>query len=255
VSAARIVLWGASGRMGRALQQVIDDDVQTLLAGAVAHEVVSTLVGPRHRVLETSLGLGHAARFDAVIDFTRPEVFSVALAAARDAKAAFVSGTTGLGAEHFAALDDAARVIPVLWEPNMSIGVLVLTRLVEQAVKAMGEGFDVEIVEAHHRRKVDAPSGTALRLGEAALRARPALVPVHGREGKPGERGSNELGYHAVRGGDVVGDHQVHLLGLGERLELTHRATDRTVFARGAVRAAKELVGRAPGRYRLADLV
>jgi 4-hydroxy-tetrahydrodipicolinate reductase len=241
--------------MGRALQQVIDDDVHAVLAGAVAHEVVPTVVGPRHRVPTTSLALEHGERFDAIIDFTRPEVFLTALDAARAAKAAFVSGTTGLAAEHFAALELAAREIPVLWEPNMSIGVLVLTRLVEHAVKAMGEGFDVEIVEAHHRRKVDAPSGTALRLGEAALRARPALVPVHGREGTPGERNANELGYHAVRGGDVVGDHQVHLLGLGERLELTHRATDRTVFARGAVRAAKALVGRAPGRYRLADLV
>jgi 4-hydroxy-tetrahydrodipicolinate reductase len=255
VTAARIVLWGASGRMGRALQQVLDDDVNTVLAGAVAHEVVPTVVGPRHRVPSTTRALEHGERFDAIIDFTRPDVFLGALAAARDAKAAFVSGTTGLGPEHFAALDDAAREIPVLWEPNMSVGVLVLTRLVEQAVKAMGAGFDVEIVEAHHRRKVDAPSGTALRLGEAAIRARPELAPVHGREGTPGERTPNELGYHAVRGGDVVGDHQVHLLGLGERLELTHRATDRTVFARGAVRAAKELLGRAPGRYRLADLV
>ena len=137
----------------------------------------------------------------------------------------------------------------------MSVGVLVLARLVEQAVKAMGEGFDVEIVETHHRRKVDAPSGTALRLGEAASRARPELAPVNGRSGNAGERRTGELGYHAVRGGDVVGDHTVHLLGLGERLELTHRATDRSVFARGALRAAKALLGKPAGRYRLADIV
>jgi 4-hydroxy-tetrahydrodipicolinate reductase len=252
---ASIVLWGASGRMGRALQQVVDEDASCTLLGAIAHEVVATVVGPRHRVLSTSLALDEAVAFDALIDFTRPEPFLDALAAARRAKAAFVSGTTGLGPDALRALDDAAREIPVLWEPNMSVGVMVLARLVEQAVKAMGDGYDVEIVEAHHRRKVDAPSGTALRLGEAALRARPELVPVHGRDGTPGERKVDELGYHAVRGGDVIGDHTVHLLGLGERLELTHRATDRSVFARGAVRAAKALAGRAPGRYRLADIV
>lgn len=251
----RVVLWGASGRMGRALQQVVDEDAECTLHGAVAHEVVPTVVGPRHGLAQTSTALEAELAFDALIDFTRPEVFVVALERAVAANAAFVSGTTGLGVEHFVALEAAAERVPVLWEPNMSIGVLVLTRLVEQAVKAMGSGFDVEIVEAHHRRKVDAPSGTALRLGEAAVRARPELAPLHGREGTPGERRANELGYHAVRGGDVVGDHQVHLLGLGERLELTHRATDRSVFARGAVRAAKALVGKAPGRYRLADLV
>ncbi len=252
---ARIVLWGASGRMGRALQHVVDEDASCTLAGAVAHEVVPTVVSARHALAATSTSLADEVAFDALIDFTRPEVFGAALARAVRAKACFVSGTTGLGDAEFAALDAAAEHVPVLWEPNMSVGVLVLTRLVEQAVKAMGEGFDVEIVEAHHRRKVDAPSGTALRLGEAALRARPELEAVHGREGTPGERKANELGYHAVRGGDVIGDHQVHLLGLGERLELTHRASDRSVFARGAVRAAKALVGRAPGRYRLADLV
>jgi 4-hydroxy-tetrahydrodipicolinate reductase len=241
--------------MGRALQQVVDEDADCTLHGAVAHEVVPTVVGSRHGLAQTSTALEDSLAFDALIDFTRPEVFGAALERAVRANAAFVSGTTGLSDEHFRALADAAARIPVLWEPNMSIGVLVLTRLVEQAVKAMGEGFDVEIVEAHHRRKVDAPSGTALRLGEAALRARPELTPTHGREGTPGERRTNELGYHAVRGGDVIGDHQVHLLGLGERLELTHRATDRSVFARGAVRAAKALVGKDPGRYRLADLV
>ena len=252
---ARIVLWGASGRMGRALQHVVDEDALCILSGAVAHEVVSTVVGPRHNVASTSLGLAGGVAFDALIDFTRPDAFLNALAAAVSAKAAFVSGTTGLDDEGFRALDAAAREIPVLWEPNMSVGVLVLARLVEQAVKAMGEGFDVEIVETHHRRKVDAPSGTALRLGEAASRARPELVSVNGRSGNAGERKTDELGYHAVRGGDVVGDHTVHLLGLGERLELTHRATDRSVFARGALRAAKALLGKPAGRYRLADIV
>ena len=252
---ARIVLWGASGRMGRALQHVVDEDALCILSGAVAHEVVSTVVGPRHGVASTSLSLPAGVAFDALIDFTRPDAFLNALAAAVSAKAAFVSGTTGLDDEGFRALDAAAQEIPVLWEPNMSVGVLVLARLVEQAVKAMGEGFDVEIVETHHRRKVDAPSGTALRLGEAASRARPELASVNGRSGNAGERKTDELGYHAVRGGDVVGDHTVHLLGLGERLELTHRATDRSVFARGAIRAAKALSGKPAGRYRLADIV
>ena len=241
--------------MGRVLQELIDEDPACLLAGAVAHEAVPTIVGARHRQPTTTLTLREDAAFDAIIDFSRAEVFPAALAAARLRGAAFVSGTTGLGAEAFALLEDAAREIPVLWEPNLSLGVLVLARLVEEATRALGAGFDVEVVETHHRRKADAPSGTALRLGEAALRARPELTSTHGRVGTPGARAPSELGYHAVRGGDVVGDHTVHFLGLGERLELTHRATDRTVFARGALRAVAALIGRSPGRYRLADLV
>ena len=259
----RIAVWGASGRMGRVLQGLIDEDASCTLSAAIAHEVAPTVLGARNSLGVTSLTLAAGTEFDALIDFSRPDAFQSALAAAVLAKAAFVSGTTGLDADGFRALDAAATEIPVLWEPNMSVGVLVLARLVEQAVRALGEEFDVEIVEAHHRRKVDAPSGTALRLGEAACRARPELgaATAHGREGQGGERPVSqhtsraELGYHAVRGGDVVGDHTVHLLGLGERLELTHRATDRSVFARGALRAAKALRGKAPGRYTLADLI
>jgi 4-hydroxy-tetrahydrodipicolinate reductase len=145
--------------------------------------------------------------------------------------------------------------MPVLWEPNMSVGVHVLGRLVREAIAALGEGFDVEIVEAHHRKKVDAPSGTALRLAELAMEAAHGGGLRHGREGRPGERPRGEIGMHALRGGDVVGDHTVHFLGDGERLELTHRATSRDVFAHGALRAAAWLAGKPRGRYTLADVL
>ena len=137
----------------------------------------------------------------------------------------------------------------------MSLGVHVLTRLVAQAVAALAD-FDVEIVETHHRAKIDAPSGTALRLAETAQRARAGTTRlVHGRKGTPGARAAEEIGVHALRGGDVVGDHVVHLMGTGERLELVHRATTRDLFASGALRAASWIVGRPPGRYTLGDVV
>jgi len=144
--------------------------------------------------------------------------------------------------------------VPVLWEPNMSLGVFVLSRLVSQAVAALAE-WDIEVVEAHHRLKVDAPSGTALRLAETAQRARAGTRLVHGRQGTPGARTNDEIGMHALRGGDVLGDHTVHLLGGGERIELTHRATSRDVFAHGAIRAARWIRGKPAGRYGLADIL
>jgi 4-hydroxy-tetrahydrodipicolinate reductase len=174
------------------------------------------------------------ARADVVVDFSAPGATLALAPIAAAAGSALVSGTTGLGDDARAALDRAASQVPVLWEPNMSLGVHVLTELVSRAASALAD-WDAEIVETHHRAKVDAPSGTALRLAEALGRA--------------------NVGVHALRGGDVVGDHTVHLLGGGERLELTHRATNRDVFAHGALRAARWLVGRPPGRYALRDVL
>jgi 4-hydroxy-tetrahydrodipicolinate reductase len=192
---------------------------------------------------------------DVVIDFSRPEGLSRVLAAARRMGVAVVSGTTRLDAAVEKQLDDAAQVIPVLWAPNTSLGVQVLAQLVAEAVRRLGPGFDIEVVETHHRAKVDSPSGTAVRLADAAREARNALRPVYGREGNVGPRADDEIGVFAVRGGDVIGDHTVHLLGLGERIELTHRATNRDLFARGAIRAARFLMGKPPGRYTMADVL
>ena len=174
------------------------------------------------------------ARAEVVVDFSAPGATLALAPIAAAAGSALVSGTTGLGDDARAALDRAASQVPVLWEPNMSLGVHVLTELVSRAASALAD-WDAEIVETHHRAKVDAPSGTALRLAEALGRA--------------------NVGVHALRGGDVVGDHAVHLLGGGERLELVHRATSRDVFAHGALRAAQWIVGRAAGRYSLRDVL
>jgi len=195
------------------------------------------------------------AGFDVAIDFSSAEVVPEVAGLVAQAGAALVSGTTGLSIEGQRALDDASQRVAVLWEPNMSVGVHVLGTLLRQAIAALGEGFDVEIVETHHRRKVDAPSGTAIRLAEIAAESQSAAALVHGRVGRPGPRKSAEIGMHAVRGGDVVGDHSVHLLGEGERLELVHRATSRDVFALGALRAAAWIAQKPAGRYRLSDVL
>lgn len=200
------------------------------------------------------------AKADCIIDFSAPDLCPRVAVAAAAAGSALVCGTTGLGEKERAALDHAAARVPVLWEPNMSIGVFVLSRLVAEAVAMLGDTCDIEIVEAHHKAKVDAPSGTALRLADVAKRARDKTrgdesAYVFGREGKPGARKPTEIGVLAMRGGDVIGDHHVHLLAHGERLELTHRAQSRELFASGALRAARFLAGKKPGRYGLADVL
>ena len=189
-----------------------------------------------------------------LVDFSSPSIVAEAARACTLAGVAIVSGTTGLDEGAKRELDAAARAVPVLWEPNMSIGILVLSELLRHSLAMLGEGFDVEIVETHHRMKKDAPSGTALRLADVAREARAGAL-VTGRSGKAAARAPAEIGVLAVRGGDVVGDHVVHLLGDGERIELVHRATSRDVFARGALRAATWLVGKPPGRYALRDVV
>ena len=192
---------------------------------------------------------------DVVVDFSAPPVLRPLLRAAAAASVAVVCGTTRLGPEASELLSAAAAHIPVLWAPNMSLGVQVLLRLVEDAVRALGDRYDLELVETHHGQKTDAPSGTAAAIVAAARRARPELVPVHGREGDVGPRERHEIGVAALRGGHIVGDHTLHLLGTADRLELTHRATSRDLFAEGAIEAARRLVGQPPGRYELADLL
>jgi 4-hydroxy-tetrahydrodipicolinate reductase len=246
--------------MGRALVRLVHEDPALELASAISAEGVGGDAGELAGVGRLGVAVTHDMNgitgADVAIDFSSPAGTTALLDSAVRAGVAVVSGTTGLAGDTIAALDRAATRIPVLWEPNMSIGVHVLGALVRQAAAALGPGFDIEIVEAHHRMKVDAPSGTALRLAEHAEAGRADVTSrAHGREGRPGARPASEIGMHAVRGGDVIGDHSVHFLGIGERLELVHRATSRDVFAHGALRAARWIAGRPAGRYTLADVL
>jgi 4-hydroxy-tetrahydrodipicolinate reductase len=236
---ATAVLWGADGRMGRAIADEAAAFGVELLGGA-------SLAG----------WTPVPGRVDVVVDFSSPAGALDAIAYAASCGAALVSGTTGVDDGYFAALTEASTAIPVLHAANTSLGVWVLRALVEAAARALPASFDVEIVEAHHRRKVDAPSGTALLLEQAARDGRASLgARIDGRSGHVGARVPGEVGMHAVRGGDVVGDHAVMFLGDGERVELAHRATDRRVFARGALQAATWIVGRPAGRYSMNDVL
>jgi 4-hydroxy-tetrahydrodipicolinate reductase len=181
-------------------------------------------------------------------------VKSLAQVAARS-KVAIVSGTTNIDEDTKAALDKAAQTVPVLWAPNMSLGVQVLAELTELALRRLGPGFDAEIVEIHHRRKIDAPSGTAKRLADAIRNVRKGVIELHGRDGDVGARTNEEVAVVGIRGGDVIGDHTVYLLGQGERIELVHRASNRDVFAHGALRAARFVTKAKPGRYTIADVL
>ncbi|MBW2523448.1 MAG: 4-hydroxy-tetrahydrodipicolinate reductase [Deltaproteobacteria bacterium] len=258
----KLTVCGAAGRMGRAVVRFARERGVTIVGAAESpsSEALGRDVGERAGLealgVEISADLGSALLgADVVIDFTTPAVLPKLLAEAQHAGVAVVSGTTGLETEAQALLDRAAERIAVLWAPNMSIGVQVLTRLCMEAAKALGDEYAVEIVETHHGAKADAPSGTARQLVRAVQAARPELEPRHGREGLVGPRPARELGVHAIRGGSVVGDHTVHLLGPRDRLEITHRAVDRDLFALGALRAADFVATQPPGRYDLSDVI
>jgi 4-hydroxy-tetrahydrodipicolinate reductase len=257
----KVAIFGATGRMGLAIARLCHAAPDLEIVGGVCQDTdpglgrdIGELAGLGQigvvTTADTASGLLGA---DVVIDFsTASAVSQLANIAARQ-KVALVSGTTNIDATTKAALERAAQTIPVLWAPNMSLGVQVLAELVEQAVKRLGAAFDVEITEIHHKRKIDSPSGTAKRLGDAARAARPELKEVHGRSGDVGARKPEEMAVFGLRGGDVIGDHTVFLFGQGERLELTHRAGSRDLFASGAIVAARFLVGKPPKLYRFAD--
>ena len=236
----KIAVVGARGRMGRTVARLAEEQGIGVALALDAGDRMGGLVG---------------SGADVAIDFSSPGATAELCEVAAKAGVAVVSGTTGLGEEAQAALERASRSVAVAWEPNMSVGVHVLGALVSRAIAMLGPDFDVEIVEAHHRLKVDAPSGTALRLAEVARAARGGARLVHGREGKPGARATTEIGIHAVRGGDVVGDHTVLLLGSGERVEIVHRASSRELFASGAIRFARWIAGKPAGRYRMEDML
>ena len=259
----KLSLHGATGRMGHDVVKLAcaQGDVQIVdgacsasdpaegrdlgeLAGIGALGVVATA-----DVASALLGA------DVVIDFSTASAVPNLLALAARNKVAVVSGTTNLDAAGKQALGRAAESVAVLWAANMSLGIQVLAELVEHALRRLGSDYDAEIVEIHHRRKVDAPSGTAKRLAEAVRKVRGELTELHGRDGEIGARRDREVGVLGVRGGDVAGDHTVFLLGSGERLELTHRASNRELFARGALTAARWLRQQPPGLYTIADVL
>jgi len=262
----RIGVVGAAGRMGRTVvQQIVAASGCELAAacdrrgaagvgldaGALAGlEPLGVVIG------DDAAGVFAASQ--AVIDFTSPEVTARHAALAVEHRCALVLGTTGLSSEIEAALGEAARHVAIVASPNMSLGVNLLVGLVERVARALDDSFDIEIVEMHHRAKVDAPSGTALALGRAAARGRGVNledVSVRARDGITGARRVGDIGFATLRGGDVVGDHTVVLAGDGERIELSHKASNRGIFARGAVRAALWTEGRPAGLYGMADVL
>lgn len=257
----RLAINGASGRMGSALLSLLNGDARFQLVHAVvapgsAHDGMPVFAGSSH-----SLGFSHdwttAPAIDVVIDFSEPAALAAVLEHCLTHGVALVSGTTGIDAALDARLAAAGTDIAVLRAANFSLGVAVLMRVLREAAAALPT-WDLEIVEAHHNRKQDAPSGTALALGHAAAVARHTTLEtaaVYSREGRTGERVEGSIGFAVVRGGDIVGEHTALLIGQGERLELSHRATNRSIFARGALQAAHWLSRRGPGQWQLDDVV
>jgi 4-hydroxy-tetrahydrodipicolinate reductase len=243
-----IGIFGAAGRMGRAIAQVAAD-AGLGIAGGTDRDGIGE-IAPGIAITTDPLEL--AQRSDVLIDFSIPGALSAHLDACIAANKPILIGTTGLEAVHHALIDEAAAMIPVLQTGNTSLGVNLLAALVEQAAAGLGDDWDIEIVEMHHRHKVDAPSGTALLLGEAAARGRGIILADHserGRDGITGARAQGTIGFAALRGGSVAGDHQVIFAAEGERIEIGHRAENRNIFARGAVKGAQWLIGQRVGRY------
>ncbi len=256
-SKTRVAVFGASGRMGDALAAAARErDDCTLVAALVRRD--SARLGTYMPNGELRYAATIDVPSDALVDFAGARGFDEALALAVEHRLAFVSGSTGLSEAQLEALTRASGTIPVMWSANFSVGVAVLKRLVAQAAELLGSEYDAEIAETHHRHKVDAPSGTALALGEAIARARGQRfesVARLARSGQTGARSPGEIGFAVQRCGDVVGEHTVTFAALGERIELAHRATSRAVFAHGALRAAAWLAQRRSGRFELADLL
>lgn len=263
----RICLYGATGKMGREILKVVvgaedgRSGSRDIVVAGVASEG-SAKIEEWTRQWQLALGTKWFKKCEdcnVVIDFSSPVGTRDAVRAAKDFGKPIVIGTTGLSEDTRAAITEASKTIPILLSSNFSVGMNVLFLLAGRAVKMLGSGVDVEIVELHHKMKKDAPSGTALTLGDEILRAmepsRGSAVITASRSGKEALRKENEICMHAVRGGDVVGEHTAYFFANGERLELTHRATNRAIFARGAVRAAKWLVKQAPGSYSMRDVL
>ncbi|MFZ3185358.1 MAG: 4-hydroxy-tetrahydrodipicolinate reductase [Pseudomonas sp.] len=261
----RIAVVGAAGRMGKTLIEAIGQADARLTAAVDRPD--SSLIGADAGELAAlgKLGVPLSAdlaavleQFDVLIDFTHPSVTLRNLALCRQAGKAMVIGTTGFSLEEKQLLAEAGKEIPIVFAANFSVGVNLCLKLLDTAARVLGDEVDIEIIEAHHRHKVDAPSGTALRMGEVVAQALGrdlAQVAVYGREGQTGARERQTIGFATVRAGDVVGDHTVLFAGDGERVEITHKASSRMTFAKGAVRAALWLEGRGAGLYDMQDVL
>jgi len=251
--------------MGRMLIEAALKDEQITLGAAfdlpgspVLGKTAGELVGLACNVVVTDDLAGGLRDVDCLIDFTRPEGTLAHLALCRKAGVGLIVGTTGFDADGKAAITAAAAEIPVVFAPNMAVGVNLVFKLLDTAARILNQGYDIEVVEAHHRMKIDAPSGTALRMGEVlanALERDLKECAVYGREGVTGERDPSTIGFATVRGGDIVGDHTVMFCGLGERVEITHKASSRMPYALGSMRAAKFIAGRRNGLFDMQDIL
>ncbi|HWK46765.1 MAG TPA: 4-hydroxy-tetrahydrodipicolinate reductase [Stellaceae bacterium] len=263
MTGCRIGIMGCGGRMGKLLIAEVLATPGAVLAGGTTSSAAGRDLGeiaglPPAGIVGTADAEAVIAASDVVIDFTAPAVAARHAILAASHGTALVIGTTGLDAAATSAIEAAAAAVAVIAAPNMSLGVNLLLGLVEQVARRLDAGYDIEIVETHHRHKVDAPSGTALGLGKAAAAGRGVeldAVAIRSRDGHTGPRPAGSIGFAALRGGDIVGDHTVMFAGEGERLELTHRAGDRRIYARGAVRAALWTMERPAGLYGMRDVL
>ncbi|WP_339801017.1 4-hydroxy-tetrahydrodipicolinate reductase [uncultured Marinobacter sp.] len=262
----RIAITGAAGRMGKVLIEAIDEADDLVLGAAIVHpdsSLVGADAGELAGIGKNGVALaGNIAdvkdAFDILIDFTFPDLTLENLAFCSEHRKAVIVGTTGLTDAEKAQVTMAAENTQVVYAPNMSVGVNVMLNLLKTAAAVLGDDYDVEIIETHHRHKKDAPSGTALRLGEVVAEALGRDLKecaVYGREGFTGERSRTEIGFETVRAGDVVGDHTVLFAAMGERMEITHKASSRMTFAKGAVRAARWLQDKPAGLYDMQDVL
>lgn len=260
-----VAIAGAGGRMGRMLVEASQGEVDVALVAAfdragtpgVGRDAGEWSGAPCGVVVSDDARAAIAAA-DCVIDFTRPEGALAHLALARELGKAMVIGTTGFSTEEKAEIADAARTIPVVFAPNMAVGVNAVFKLLEVAARILDQGYDVEVIETHHRHKIDAPSGTALRMGEIVARELGRDLKecaIFGREGVTGERKAETIGFSTIRGGDVIGDHTVLFAGLGERIEITHKSASRMPYATGALRAARFLAGHRHGLFDMQDVL
>ncbi len=264
MSKIKVVVAGCSGRMGKTLLECIMQAEDLELHGALDH-VDSAAVGKDAGEFGGTRGIKISAdvqatlrHADVLIDFTRPEGTLYHLEICQQLGVNIVVGTTGFNAQQKAILGVAAQKIGIVFAPNMSVGVNLTFKLLETAAKVLSHGYDIEIIEAHHRHKVDAPSGTALGMGEVVARTLGRDLEecaVYGREGVTGERDPSTIGFATVRGGDIVGDHTVLFAGIGERIEITHKASSRATFALGALRAARFLKSNSAGLYDMQDVL
>ena len=261
----KIAIAGATGRMGKMLIEAVLNTPDAQLVGALEHtgsaqvgEDAGAFLGKKTGVTITADIATALSGAEYLIDFTRPEGTMAHLAIAQKTGSKMIIGTTGLNAEQLDSLKIASKNLAIVFAPNMSVGVNVTFKLLEVAAKMLSEGYDIEVIEAHHRHKVDAPSGTALRMGEViaeALGEKLDEVAVYAREGHTGERKQGSIGFATIRGGDIVGDHTVLFAGEGERIEISHKSSSRQSYAQGSLRAARFLQKQATGLFDMQDVL